>query len=310
MEKETSTSALAEGALFAVICAVLSLARIYLAPIGIILTFFCPLPIIFLVIRNNLKIGILSVLVATLLVNFFSNPFDAVMVLTWSGLVGVIFGEAIKRNLSASKIIIWGAVASIIGILIFIFLTTIFLHFNPLNKISLEINQMTEEMIKHYKNKEKEIEILKQISVVLPKLFPFFIFLISLMLSYLYFLTTDLTLKRIGYSIPSLPPFNLWRSPSYLVWGFILGKTLTFFKINPEYFLFYLAINIDFIFTFIFFIFGISIMTFFMDKYKFPKILRGIIYLLSSLFLSMAIYWLGALDIFFNFRKIKSEEIT
>lgn len=309
MGKETSISALTESALFAVVCAVLSLARIYLAPIGIILTFLCPVPLILVVVRNNLKSGILSLIVATLLVNFFSNPFDAFMFFVWFGSVGLIYGISIKKKLSAGKIILSGSIASFLGIVIFLGLSILFLHFNPLNKIIQQVNKLLEEMINYYKEigiKEREIEALANLKVVFPKIIPFFIFLISLVLSYLYFLTTQFIFQRMNYYVPVLPPFKMWRLSFSFVWGFILGKILTFIKLNPHNFLFILGINLDFIFSFLFFLMGVSVIAFFMEKYNFPKILKLAGYLLSMIF-GVIIYWVGVLDIFLNFRKIERE---
>jgi uncharacterized protein YybS (DUF2232 family) len=211
--------------------------------------------------------------------------------------------------LSGWNILFLGSISSITGILVFLLFANLFLHFNPLDKIVLKMNQFTQDMIKFYKEfgiKETELEILKEMNIVLPKIMPFLIVTISLILSYFYFLVIQITLKKIGYLPPSLPPFKLWRANFHLIWGFIIGKFLTLIKISPENFLFSLGINLDFIFSFLFFVLGLSVVAFFLDKYKIPLIFKGIVYMIS-IFLGVFLYWLGVLDIFFNFRKIERE---
>ncbi len=141
-------------------------------------------------------------------------------------------------------------------------------------------------------------------------LWPSGIFFYSVLISFLNFIVTRLTLKDKKLEFLDLPSFKNWHFPWYLVWGYILGLTGVFFyrfARNFEQIIFIGSINLLVSFGLLFFIQGLSILWYFFDKYKLPwwakAVLCSVAILLQLVF--QVLTWVGVFDTWFNYRKLK-----
>ncbi len=95
----------------------------------------------------------------------------------------------------------------------------------------------------------------------------------------------------------------LWKAPEFIVWFVIGGGLMILLPVGP---LKMPAINVIIVTGTIYFFQGIAIVAFYLEKWKSPFYVKGIVYALLFLqqFASMAAAVLGLFDVWFDFRKL------
>ncbi|MFO7654860.1 MAG: DUF2232 domain-containing protein, partial [Candidatus Krumholzibacteriia bacterium] len=139
MKDRIPTKSIVEGAFLSAITAILFLASLYIPLFGTLISFLCPLPIIVLCLRHNLKIALLSLVIAFFLVTLLAGPFQGLIGILGFGTLGIALGIAIKRKLSFLEILLIGSLTSFISK---IFLMLIGLWLMDVNPLLLSIDQI------------------------------------------------------------------------------------------------------------------------------------------------------------------------
>jgi uncharacterized protein YybS (DUF2232 family) len=108
--------------------------------------------------------------------------------------------------------------------------------------------------------------------------------------------------KNLFY--PAFGPLNEWKAPERLVWVAILSG---FLLMVPHTGLKFLGINILIIMMMVYFFQGIAIVSFYFEKKRVPRLLRGILYALLVLqqFVLLVVIALGFFDLWVDFRRMK-----
>ncbi len=137
--------------------------------------------------------------------------------------------------------------------------------------------------------------------------FPAHLGISCLLVGFFSYYMTSMLLRKITTRV-SLPlAFREWIVPEPLVFGLILGCFLKLFAPldGP---LDVLGDNLLVFYSGLYFIFGFSIVSFFFYKWKLSRLLRWLSYLIimCSLPIIVTVCCLGVLDVWFDFRKIKS----
>lgn len=139
------------------------------------------------------------------------------------------------------------------------------------------------------------------------RIMPGILAVICLIASYLNYTTAGRTLLKEGIPINQPPLFFLMQIPKNIM-AFMVAAALTVGALtlmnaqNTSIF----AENLLVIFGFIFLVNGLATLSFFMIKLRVPSFIRIIVYLLSFLFLQLALtlVLLGVTDSMINLRKI------
>ena len=316
MVPREQTQALVEGAFFASLTAVFSLISMYVPVISFFAAIAATMPTAVLVKRYNLKISLLS-LVSALLITmlFFGNPLAALLVTLEAGAFGLIIGLLMKKNIPGSFSIVIASIGSLL--LTFLsFLIAFVITGNNAFDMSNDVRQTATEVYEMYRKNgllsgmsQKELNEIKEgvvntVMVFLPGSLAIFA-LISGIINYL--LTREL-FKRLKYEVVNLKPFSYLQFPWYTIWGVILGISLLFTGDNLHItVLSKVSKNILYICSFLFSILGFSIMVFYMNKFKFSKLVK-IIILFAAIFnwpfIVIFLLIIGILDPYFNFRRL------
>lgn len=114
----------------AALTVVLYLSSVYLPLFGFFLSFFCPLPVLFLVVRWDLRTGALAAGVATLLVAF-TGLIPALICISYT-LIGIFLGYAIKRKYSFFEVIGFGSLVSLLSKIALIGFALLITGINPI----------------------------------------------------------------------------------------------------------------------------------------------------------------------------------
>lgn len=110
---------------------------------------------------------------------------------------------------------------------------------------------------------------------------------------------------RFGLAYPEFGRLNRWRAPERLVWGVIASGIIL---LLPDKGIRMVGVNGLILLMMVYFLNGIAIVSFFLEKKQLPRMMRIGIYLfiaLQQLALFLVI-GIGLFDIWFNFRKLET----
>ncbi len=99
---------------------------------------------------------------------------------------------------------------------------------------------------------------------------------------------------------------TLWKAPEFIVWFVIAGGLTLLLPVGD---LKLAAINLLIVMGTIYFLQGVAIVAFYLERWKLPGYVKGFVYAVVFLqqFASMATAALGLFDVWFDFRKPKKE---
>ncbi len=135
--------------------------------------------------------------------------------------------------------------------------------------------------------------------------FPAHLGISCLLIGFFSYYVTSAFLQKVTSRVAFPMAFREWIVPEPLVFGFILGCLIKLFAPldGP---LDILGDNLLVFFGGFYCFFGFSIVAFFFHKWKLPRMLRWVSYVIVIYFLSITVCCLGVLDVWFDFRKIKT----
>lgn len=313
----TEASSLVEGALLAALTAVLVLIGYTIPPLMLVTSMVWTSPIVVLVIRRNLKVGTLATVVAGLLVTLVTGPVQAFLLIINFGVLGLVFGYLFKARVGTGRALIGGALAAAVSSamgmgVVFLLAGGSFAHMDQQMRMAVDMMLdmyqragILEQFAKQGISAEQlRADLIKFMRVLLPGglvIGATFTALINL-------LTSRLVLLRLRLPAPDLPPFREWQLPWYMVWGFIAGLGLW---LAGDYYAWPTAVavgqNILFVYAFILFVIGLSVLVYFYKNMKLSPLMKGLLIamlILNQRFVMIALVGLGLLDTLFNYRRL------
>ena len=313
------TRGLTEGAILAALTAVVAAAGLVFPPIGILLA---PLPIMLLVIRWGLRIGLLAAIVAGLIIMQFFGPLTAFSVVAF-GPIGLALGWGVRRNLGATRTIIAGAIALSASFLAGLAMARFVLHQDVLSqmldaliksevegfRISLTgMERMGTVPPERLQEMKSTLDTLPQfLNTLVHSLLPLLTALGMLMWAYFCYLTARAVLRRVGHLIPPVPPIRAWRASAgmasvllYSAAGLSLASRWVPVLSVP-------ALNVVWLNLFLFGFLGALVAATWMDRRGVPRLMQlaaGVLLLGAGLLPMLALAILGLLDTWYDYRRL------
>lgn len=308
------TKSIVEGAFLSAITALLFLASLYIPLLGTLISFLCPLPIIILCLRHNVKVALLALFISFFLVTLMAGPFQGLIAVLGFGILGIALGIAIKKKFSVVEILLIGSITSFISKILLMFIGLWLVGVNPLLLGVEQLDQSINQSLSFYQNigiSPEQLETFKNSllqSLELIKIaFPAMLVLASVFDSIINYWVAGKILKRFGYLLHPFTPFHQWRVGHSFFWSYMLGMFLLI--INARYNLPVLervGVNIQILFSIIFLITGLALVSYIFYYYKIKPFFFWVTCFLIFFqpFLSLAVTWIGILDVWFDFRKL------
>ncbi|ADL08963.1 YybS family protein [Thermosediminibacter oceani] len=307
-----STKAVVEGALLSAITIILSLFSMYVPALGIFLDLVLPVPVIILGMRQGLRITVLSVLVTGLVTAMFSGPLKALAVMLGFGLIGIGMGWALRKNYPPFRVFGVGAVASLASNVALFLISLMIMGINPFLQEIAAYKEGLSAAADLYNRMGVDPETVKTVVGMyekmldlMPLLIPAILVLASITSAFLSYQISRVVLRRLGYKIEDFPPFWQWRLPVFTVFLLLLGQLAVLLEAYwPVGILKQLGLNLQMIFTFAFFVQGLSILSFYLGRYNVAKPVRALIvlFVFTNPFFAQLIFLAGMVDTVFNFR--------
>ena len=304
--------------LYSGIALILYLAAWILPIPGIFLWLWTPLPLILLYWQRGLaagRRGLVVALVAAFTVFIILDMTFLGFMFLYYAAIAVILGEAPAWRLKPDLALATAAVsASLIlilalkigGMLYGISLSEFWSQFSAANQAA---------MLKYYQDMGLDPEataemqtIVSHIITVVGKMSIALCLVGSMIAAWLNLLLGRVIMRRI-YGPVEISDLGLtrWSTPEHLVWPLIaagLGVALT------DGFWFWACMNLLTILAMVYFMHGVAVIVFLMDKRKVPLVMRVVIFavLTVEFFLAVLVALAGVFDTWFDFRRLKKAE--
>lgn len=289
-----------EGAFLAALTVVLYLASIYIPVLGFLVSFLCPLPVMFLAIRWGARVGVLASFVASILVLAFAGVMQALTCFVGFSLLGIAMGVTVRKGYPFPEVLALNTGVSLLSKLLLVVLALLVVGKNPLT----ENLQFLEETLKRTPWITRNLPSVEGFTQLVRIAIPALLVVASLLDTACNFLLGRWVGGRIGVSFPDVPPFSEWRLPRSVFWVFVLGWILLLFGGSTA--LGRIGMNVQIVTQLLFLLQGLSLVYYFLGKRVRSRAVRvGIlVFLVLQPLFSSLLSWLGVFDVFFDFRKL------
>jgi len=313
--RQTGVRSMVEGGLLAAIAIIFAVISAYLPIIGPFVDLLWPVPIILLGVRHGYKWSIMATVVAGVMIAMLLHPLQAVNVVVGFGLIGIVLGYAFRMEFSPAKTMLWGSIASLLSKIALLAIGVAITGINPFNMQGEVMAQAVEQAVEVYRSfgmAEQELatmqESMQTIIEIMKIILPAGFILASVIDTYLNFLIAKVVLKKLGHSIPDLPPFKHWMLPDYIVYFFALALVMIYWGKSREITMLYnIGMNIQVITSMLLLVQGLALFYFIVDKYNLSRVVRGIILflILTNGLFSQILIFAGAIDTIIDYRHLR-----
>ncbi len=315
MNFRQNTRAMVEAALMVAVTCIFGIAGTYI-PVLTFVLFLIPVPFIILGRRHGMRFMLLSIIASSFIIGMLTMPIYSIFVVVLPGITAIVMGYMMNKGYKPVQVLIGGALASIASSVLSMSLASALAGISTMDQIAEIFREVLDMQIGIYKNIGTEPEKIEGIRENLEAtiqmamtIIPAAIVLSSSFLAYINYVLTVYVLNRIGYKSKILPPIQHFRLPKSILMGTFLIIALT---ITTKYFKIVnyktLMLNVIVIFNFVYFIQGLAVVSYYMMAFHIHKLLRIFVFLflLFNRFGFFAVSILGFIDVFVNFRKLKT----
>lgn len=314
------TSAMVESGILAAIAIVMALISMYIPVVGAFVNFVWPLPIIICGMRNGLKWSLMSLIVAGIIIGIIISPIQAFFLVAIFGLMGIVLGECMRRRFPPMKLMFFGSIGAILALIINVVLSFAVLGINPIEMMFTSFNQSLTELAAYYREQglsEAEIQaaiqgysdMFSMMRIIMPGAF-----LISApVLAFINYWCAKKILAKLGETFQPFPPFTSLQVPGWILWPYGLSLfAVTYFYLNArDSWMYDLSVNVQTVTSFVLVLQGICLIYWFVEKKNKPMwwahLATGLLFFVPLF--SQIIVYVGAFDIIFDYRKIRSKRL-
>lgn len=289
MNNTNNVRRMVETALMAAVAVVLIFAAAN--PLLSFLALFSAVPIMVLTARQGIGAGLSGAVVMGLLLGILLDPISAVSSFVMFGLSAVAAGYMLRSKLSGTQTILVSALFFAIGFGALIIGSIQLAGVDPFAAIDTSFEEMktlSAEQAKVFKLSQDDVnaqmKLYDQLQEMVHLTKPSMIILVGGFLALSNYFMARTIAKRSGVDIKDMTKFRDHRLPSSLVPGLVLIMVMTFIADQLNYVdqsVIYL--NLQMIFIWIFFIQGISLLTYTVHQAGGNKARRAVIYIVGGI---------------------------
>ncbi len=250
-----------------------------------------------------------SAVIGSLILYLLNLSDNVVYLLTLIGM-GVLIGYGLRRQWSTEKIV---GISTLFGIAIaalFVILAFTETKGEMVRLIEQDLRGAISAALKELGSSSPEIqEMEKNLLETVPlivRIMPGVFVSCTLGISWLNLLVSLRYCRSAATEYCVRTKLTLWKAPEFIVWFVIAGGLMVLLPVGDMKMP---AINLIIVMGTIYFLQGIAIVAFYLEKWQSPFYVKGFVYALLFLqqFASMAAAVLGLFDVWFDFRKLGKE---
>lgn len=224
------TSALVESGILAAIAVIFTFVGNYVPVLDVIVSVLWPLPIILCGRRNGLMWSVLCLFVTGCVVAVLISPLQALTQCVILGIIGLVMGYCMRRQMSPVSILWWGSVGAFVSFVLSCLAAYFIMDINVIDTFyetmneSAAISQQVYEMlgIKGGAAQEQIEQFQKMIGLILPA----GILLSAPITAFVNYWAARRILSRLGDYYPWFPEFSLWVLPRWVLAIYGIGMVM------------------------------------------------------------------------------------
>jgi uncharacterized protein YybS (DUF2232 family) len=309
------TRSLTDWAFFTILIAIIGLAGFYLPPLYIFAAMLIPLPAALLVLKGDMRYGILGLAAAGLILTVTIQPNAAFILVFQYGLLGVLYGLFFKDRASSAKILSMGMLYAVVSAFLYVALNY-FITGNNLLVLGEADRDLIVQMMAAYRDAGMFNDIPPEwqgsAADGIISTFELFIpgqYVVSTAaLSAVTYFLARACLQRLNYFLAPRLVFTAISLPWYSIWGLITGLALT---LAGDHFSWLPAAqtgkNLLFVLSWLYLVLGLSVAVYFFRKINIAWPIKLILLVLALAYLPFSmvvVILLGVTDPLVNFRRL------
>lgn len=285
-----------------------------------VLCCLAPLPVIVVICRKNVYYGIAGMAIASALVYYSGTLILALVYMFFTAITAFFIGTGIRRGIAMKRIVAFTAVVLILLVFSVVFYLKFTYGMNLVKTAVLNVNNFFMNSIneigskQNYRTLSKEgilalKETLEYVEVLILSAYPSIIICFGFIVAYANYALSRILTRKHGPALQESDLFGRLKFSDLFVWVLIAGIS---FGLCYEY-LFSTSIVYGFaanllVFSFcLYFMQGLAVIRYFFEKWKFPKLIQAVgflIIMIMNTFVWIMVLSLGIFDTWFDFRKI------
>ncbi len=312
MNRNTKTSSLTEAAMICGILVIMAMLSAYIFPF---IDFFFPVPALIFSKRRGFKYSSLAIVAALIIVTIILGPVNGLNYLILYAPIAIAMSYLIDKDKKASTVLIGGAVATLISVVLSLFILDKIVGVGVTEQITAyikEIFDMQEKIINSIGSKE-QLELIKEMPEVIIELavnlLPVIIMATSLALAYINYVIAQKLALRFKIEMKQLKDIAFFSLPRNfmisIAFFFILSYVLRGFNFpNIDV----IISNIVVIVQIALILQGLALAKFYMAQKRVNGFLRVVVFIfiifnpiIMSIMTAIAIA-----DLIFDFRKLRT----
>ncbi len=306
MDTQTKRIAFTESAMMATLTSMFVVATFYLPMLSILLA-LVPVPFMVLSLRRGNRYAVYAMVMVSVIIGLLTGIVYSLFVLVIFGPMALAMGWWMRRPREPHEVIFIGAVASALSIFVMLQLVAAVSGIHLTTEINNMFTQIIQQQGETLQQMNMEVVALEDALSYLLMVFPGLILIQSLFGAFVnYYLTTAVMRRFVPSQIP-LPEFSRFRLPGHVVSGALLLVVLSW---GTSYLSAIhttgLLANITLLVIMVFFMQGISLISYWIKRTKVPRWLRALILVVLVVLSPMItlISLLGMVDVLADFRKL------
>jgi len=285
---------------------------------GPFLSLLTPLPFLYYTAKFGLREGVKALVICLLAVGLIGNLSgfsQAVFLCLEFGLLGLIISEIYRRKLTIGRTLLWGT--GLMLLLGFVILTGVGLTKN-MGPIELVLGYLqsnlkgTVDVYEHMGGgQEKAVQLrqfAKALMEIITRIYPSLVIIGTGFVVWLNVVLSRHVFRLGNLPYPQFASTDRWWAPEYMVWGVIAAGFSLFLPVSG---IRWVSINVLIVLLTVYVFHGLSIVLFFLNKYRVPSWIRlGVYFLIvfQQIFLFL-LALAGLFDQWIDFRKIRHRRI-
>ena len=296
---------------------VLLLASVWIPIAGPFFSLLTPLPFLYysakLGVSQAVKLTCVSILV-TGLIAAITRQSQLIFLCFEFSVLGLILSEIFRRKMSIGTSVLLGTCLLLLMGLLVLAVAGLRKNLGPLEMVYAYLLESLEETARLYTqvgaDPEKAgafQETLKALKEVVALIYPSLMIVGSAFVVWLnVIMSRPLFIKR-NLEVPDFGALDRWKSPELMVWGLIAAGFSLFLSFSP---LRLVAVNALVIMLAIYFFHGLSVLLFYLNKYRVPPWMRVGVYALILLqqILVVGVTMAGLFDQWIDLRRIHQKK--
>lgn len=312
--KNEKTRAFLESLLMILLGTIYILLGINFVPV---ISIVFPAFFIILGVRHGIEYNIVSILISILVVGLVVDKYTAFFIFIAFVPLSIVINYVIKKRGKSQELILYSTITSLVSYVIAIVLVKRFFNISFIDQIEksfslvlkTQLDMLKETGLSNYEMYQTK-DILENAYEYMVLVIPSAVIIFSLLTAYLNSILSIFILRRLRYGIVFVPRFSYFKLPSNFILGVIVIYLGVFLLKQLKVFYYEtIFINVSALISFAFFLQGLAVLIFLINKSRLNQVGKVIfiVLLILSFPLSAIISMVGFLDIIFNFRGIKKE---